>query len=205
MRVVAILALAGCSFQGSTSMPGTPDGNTPTMPDARTPDAHVTPDASPPDAAIDAAIDAPPPFVCPPDYAPITNGELGSTYKIYGYSSSPQADESRTFAEARMTCSAVGAFLAVPINFTEYDAINKAVPQRPGNPYFWIGLTDAANEGTWMTVLDTTAPYIKWGSGEPDGGSNANCMLGFDTGGTNWGMYDSACGLSEPFACECRD
>ncbi len=43
--------------------------------------------------------------------------------------------------------------------------------------YLWIGLSDAATEGTWLWTDGTTATYSRWLTGEPSGGAAENHVV----------------------------
>lgn len=47
------------------------------------------------------------------------------------------------------------------------------------NNEFWTGITDDANEGTWVDMDGNVVPseYITWAAGEPNGGTAENCVL----------------------------
>lgn len=194
MRAAALAVLASCSASCSFSPAGAPNvpDDEPPLPDADVVDA---PDGGPPDAPPDG----PPAAACPADFAPIDDGQSGSKYKIYGWARGP-SNQSRTFAAARQLCADQGAFLAFPVDRDELAALREAIPRDPDRPWHWLGLTDAGTEGTWMTVLGMPAPYLRWGSGEPDGGTAANCLVAHEER-----MYDSNCQSPQPFACECTD
>lgn len=43
--------------------------------------------------------------------------------------------------------------------------------------YVWIGLSDAATEGTWLWTDGTAASYARWLAGEPSGGATENHVV----------------------------
>ena len=49
--------------------------------------------------------------------------------------------------------------------------------RRTSQGYLWVGLSDAAAEGTWKWVDGTTLNFNRWLSGQPDGGSGENFAL----------------------------
>jgi hypothetical protein len=64
----------------------------------------------------------------------------------------------------------------------------------------WIGLSDRAVEGQFVTVTGETGDVRPWASGQPDnGGGNENCAQ-MKTGGT---IDDDQCGNPHKYVCEC--
>lgn len=151
----------------------------------------ATPDAKPDGPPIDAK-------QCPTNFQAISNGPAGSVYKVHGYAQ--VGDQSLPFQTARTACVNEGGYLAIPDSASEITALLAATPREGMMPWMWIGITDQGTEGTWMTVLGTQASFLVWGSGEPDGGTQNNCVLLAQTNQ----MYDSTCGTSWAFACECN-
>ena len=49
--------------------------------------------------------------------------------------------------------------------------------RRTSQGYLWVGLSDAAAEGTWKWADGTTLNFNRWLSGQPDGGSAENFAL----------------------------
>jgi hypothetical protein len=165
--------------------PGSPDAP-PGAPDAR-PDARP-PDARPPDAM------PPPPdaMVTPPDAMPSCPASY--TLVIGGKSYRPVAT-SATWTNARNDCAddAPGlTHLAVPNNATENTGLANAQTQDS-----WIGITDAATEGTWLDVFGMPLTYTAWAGGQPDGG---NCAL--INNAAAW--VDESCNNSIRYICECE-
>jgi len=206
MRAVVLALAVGCSFRSGTALaPTTGSGS-----DAGPVDASDASDAAMIDAAIDAAIDAPPDarpidaprdaFVCPNTYATIAGAPPTKKYRIFNFSSTAASDQSQPWATAVSTCMADGAHLAFPANSGEMTALINAITTDTNGPYFWLGITDAATEGTWLTVLGGAVPYLVWDAGQPNGGTAQNCAAGYET---NADMFDYLCGQAYPFACEC--
>ncbi len=99
------------------------------------------------------------------------------------------------FATAREACNAKGQDLA------KIDDASEAawLASKPMGYGRWIGLTDAASEGTWRWVDgQTTAGYSSWGTYEPNGWTNENCAQLLQDGKWN----DLNCGWTSIFACE---
>ena len=75
-----------------------------------------------------------------------------------------------------------------------------------GNTHFWIGVNDIASEGNWVWVNGERASSSEliWGSGQPNGGRNENCVVvhGYP-GSSHLGLaYDGGCARSFPGLCE---
>lgn len=164
------------------------------MPDAR---SDAKPDA-PPDARVDAPPDS---KGCPAGYAAIPNGPVGSQFKLFSYSATAGADQSQAWTTAQTTCSSDGTHLAFPADANEAAALAAAIGVNPSSPYFWIGITDAATEGTWLTVLGGAAPYAVWYPGQPDGGTAQECAVEYTADDE---LFDYYCTTAFPFACECN-
>jgi hypothetical protein len=159
--------------------------------------ASIEPDA-PEDPAIDApvAIDAGPPDAdrCPGGYVMLAS--LPHRYR--------QVDEPMTWAGARDTCAAEGAYLAIPDGDEEAAAIALFDDT-------WIGITDVAAEGTWVTVNGQFPSYFAWAPGEPDDDTTEE-PTGQDCGtvyGTmaNFARFDDTyCSAvrMHAFVCECE-
>ena len=81
--------------------------------------------------------------------------------------------------------------------FKRYLKINKL--QLHQNASWWLGQTDQASESNW--VLNSTGSkmnYTHWNSGEPNGGTAANCVRMYVSG--VW--YDANCSQSNRAMCE---
>jgi formylglycine-generating enzyme required for sulfatase activity len=95
-------------------------------------------------------------------------GYAGSFYK--------PLQGSFTYAQAVADAAAKGGRVASFRNATDYTrAASKARQTTQG--YLWIGLSDAATEGTWVWTNGTTATYSQWLTGEPSGGAAENHVV----------------------------
>ncbi len=90
---------------------------------------------------------------------------------------------------ARANCMADEAHLWIPDTVMEAGAWS-------GD---WVGITDAANEGTWTTVEGTAAVFLPWTLGQPDGGGAENCVRNEGTT-----FEDRGCADLRTYVCECR-
>lgn len=147
-------------------------------------DAKGPPSDGSSDALEDApAIDAPTePAVCRTDPRYGSRGAQPHLYRI--------VSQQTSWTEAKLTCARDGAYLAIPSNATE-------VPLLDGD---WMGLTDVAAEGQWLTVRGEAAPFLPWGTGEPAGGLEKNCAR-LDTSLER--LEARECSDLRDYVCEC--
>jgi hypothetical protein len=136
--------------------------------------------------------------VCPAGYATLSGAPATSKYKLFG--NAPNNDQGNTWSAGKATCEADGTHLVIVETAAEAIAIGAAIQLDPMSPYYWEGITDAAQENTWVTVLGGAATYLPWAATQPNGGTGANCAL-FDAAGN---LYDFDCVGYEAFACECE-
>lgn len=166
----ALVAAAGCGRLGFDTTPAvdaTLDEDAP---------SDATTDTATPDALLDA-----PTAACLSNTAYVAVGGQAHRYR--------QVTAAATWDAARQACSTDGAYLWIPDDAGEANALD-------GD---WIGITDAAIEGTWLTVRGDTATYLPWLAGEPDGGSSENCGR---TDGT--GFEARECVDVRDYVCECE-
>ena len=93
-----------------------------------------------------------------------------------------------TWQMARQTCADEGAHLWIVDSAAEMTAWD-------GD---WTGVTDAATEGTWLTVNGTPATFLPWLAGQPDGGGGEDCVRTDQAG-----FEDRDCNDTRDFVCEC--
>jgi len=69
-----------------------------------------------------------------------------------------------TWHEAKAAVASLGGHLVIVDDAAENEFIRSTVLA----DYVWIGLTDEANEGTFVNVDGSTPSYLNWSSGEPN-------------------------------------
>jgi hypothetical protein len=160
-------------------------------PDAATTDAPIGTDDAPPNSP-DATPDAPPPDAraCAAMYPLVFLGhryELGPT------------NENWTLAQAR--CVADGGYLAVPDDLAENDFVRGL-----NGGTLWLGVTDSASEGSWVTVQGEPIPphFENWGDNLPNGGNAEDCVQIYTSAGGQDGEWDDGdCPNGRRALCEC--
>jgi hypothetical protein len=142
------------------------------------------------DAAIDAPIDMMP--ACPATYAAVTGGPANRVYRLIN---TPAAWDAQ-----RTACADDGAnaYLAIPDDAAELMAINTLVPS--GNDW-WIGVGDAANEGTYVNVKGVTQTFLPWDMNQPNNINNADCV---EVHQNNRTWNDTTCSTPSRALCECE-
>jgi hypothetical protein len=136
--------------------------------------------------------DGSPPAGCPSGYAALTGGQAGHVYKVLPTS------ENWSTQEAGCQATTLKAHLAVPDDQTELNALDTAA----GSNY-WLGITDAAQEGVWRTVLGTAQTFLPWQPPAPDNagaGQGEDCVEGLPPTHT---INDRRCMDKLPAVCEC--
>jgi len=105
-------------------------------------------------------------------------------------------DTAVTWAQARDACVAAGGNLAVVD-----DAQESATYGNLGAQY-WIGGSDAAQEGTWRWVTGQALAYTNWAAGQPDNAGGVQDALTIRPGGA-WSDENGA--TARPYLCEFDD
>ncbi len=141
------------------------------------------------DATIDAAVDADP--ACPAGYVLLAPAN-GHRYRL--------VDNPAGWTNQRALCGnePANVYLAVPDDDAELAALLAlALPATD----VWVGLSDAAEEGMFVTVRGTPAAFSPWAPDEPDNDGNQDCVLAQAATGL---LATSVCGAPVAAVCECE-
>ena len=96
-------------------------------------------------------------------------------------------------------CQADGAnvYLAVPDDATELQAILTLAGSD-----VWVGVSDIAVEGSFVTVLGAAATFLPWAAGQPDNsGGGSDCVTALSASAT---YDDKRCSNAAIAVCECE-
>jgi hypothetical protein len=143
-----------------------------------------------PDASIDGGFTVPDGFGCPVGYATLT-GVLDRAYRRIGTSTSWESQVA--------ACRADGAnvYLAIPGDATELQAILTLASSD-----VWVGISDIATEGSFVTVLEGVPAILPWAPMQPDNsGGGSNCVLALSASAT---YDDRRCITAAIAVCECE-
>ncbi|KAJ7379755.1 Sushi, von Willebrand factor type A, EGF and pentraxin [Desmophyllum pertusum] len=129
---------------------------------------------------------------CPSSWNPFE----GSCYKLY--------TEGKDWITSKAFCENNDAQLVKIESAEENDFIKSQY--LTGNVVYWIGLTDAENEGTWKwSDGSALTGYINWHFNEPNDMGGEDCVqivLGTHSKIYNAGWNDATCSISLGFICE---
>lgn len=147
-------------------------------------------DAGVDDAPIDVPIDTAP--ACPPSYAAVTGAPANRVYRLI--------TNQESWETQRTACAADGAnaYLAIPDDAEELMAINTLLPNGVD---WWIGVGDAATEGTYVNVKGAPQTFLPWDQNQPNNINNADCV---EVHEYNQRWNDTTCGMDLRAICECE-
>jgi hypothetical protein len=142
-----------------------------------------------PDAGVDAPPDAmPDAFECPAVYTTLT----GAPHRYRAITSTTNWNNQKN------ACASDGGYLAIPDDAPELMALTTL----NGTTDFWVGLTDSATEGTFLTVRGAPATFLPWATGEPNNqpgvGDCVRTVLATNT------IADDRCSTGFRAICECE-
>lgn len=104
-----------------------------------------------------------------------------------------------TFADAKKQCAQMGGSLAGPITESDNETLRKAVAARFSATRFWIGLSDADEEGHWKWSSGAPFAFEAWGRGEPNDYQKEDCV---EVQADTWTWNDFDCSAARAFVCE---
>ncbi|XP_038070890.1 macrophage mannose receptor 1-like isoform X2 [Patiria miniata] len=108
----------------------------------------------------------------------------------------------KTWYAAELHCETEGGGTLVSVDDdAEHEFLTKIGRwANPSEEYFWIGINDIENEGSWVNVDQSDATYNRWKSGEPNGDliENGALMSVY----TNYDWIDVGVHGSYQFFCE---
>ena len=137
-------------------------------------------DGAPGDAMVDA------PMGCPGNYVTLA-GAPGHRYKLIASSGNWQTRHDM--------CALDGTYIVVPDDAAELAAVVTLA-----GTAIWVGVTDRATEGMFLTALGAPATYLPWAAGQPDDKApGEDCVAAATTN-----LYsDERCNQSKRTVCEC--
>lgn len=114
---------------------------------------------------------------------PIINPVNGHYYQLVEVYPGLNWYEAKAAAET-LEHNGMPGYLATITTSQEQNFVASSFPQILPE-YVWLGATDEASEGVWQWITDEPWNYTNWAPGEPNGGTNQNC-LDFADGSIQW-------------------
>ena len=105
-----------------------------------------------------------------PSGCPVTYVALAGVTSSHLYRTLPAA---AGWTNQRSACGMepANAYLAIPDDAVELQALITHA-----GTDVWVGISDAASEGAFVTVRGTPATYLPWATNEPDNNGNQDCV-----------------------------
>lgn len=129
---------------------------------------------------------------CPGGYSALPNSP-GHVYKVLAI------PETWPTQESNCQLTSASSHLAIPDNLTELTDLDAFAAASN----YWVGITDAATEMTWLTVLGMPQTFLPWQPPAPDnnsGGQGEDCVESLSATHT---FNDRRCNDKLPAVCEC--
>jgi hypothetical protein len=136
------------------------------------------------------------PFLCQAGAKALTCGSQATTLLDGKYCLDPSH---QAHATAKRTCTGYGGTLAGPLTEADQATLKNALAARFAPRRFWIGLNDAAEEGTWAWSSGARGDHEEWQSGEPNDYQKEDCV---EVYADTWTWNDFDCGAPKAFVCE---
>ncbi len=154
-----------------------------------------TPTDTPSDTPVDMPPDTPLPTGCPSPYATIQIGGVTSTHKY------KLATPAAFWGDQQTACTltSASAYLAIPDTVDEADALTLLAAGGAGDITFWVGISDEAMEGTFVTVKGDPSPVTVTGNA-----GNKNCVQAVKIGANPTTFEAEKCMTALVAVCECE-
>ncbi|MCD6680487.1 MAG: PEP-CTERM sorting domain-containing protein [Burkholderiaceae bacterium] len=108
--------------------------------------------------------------------------------------------EGITWSVAKAAADATGWHLATVTSAAEDAFVSSLLPSSPASrSHFWLGASDAANEGSWQWVTGEAWSYMHWWSGEPNNVGAENYLAYDYRGGWAWNDAQNDLQSAYPF------
>jgi hypothetical protein len=131
---------------------------------------------------------------CPSDYVAVS-GQAHKYRLVTG-------GEAWTTAQTSCAASAPTAYLAIPDDATELAALDTLAGT---TATYWIGVTDTAAPGTWVTAKSAPQTFLPWAPGSPRPVNNADdCVRVIKANQPAKQFQDDKCATAFAVICECE-
>lgn len=107
---------------------------------------------------------------------PIQSPVNGHYYEMVTLAAAPADWAEARDAAAGMIFNGMPGYLATFTSADEEDWVIANFTAIGTDEHIWIGATDEATEGTWIWVSGEPWNHTNWAMGEPNGGSEENCL-----------------------------
>jgi hypothetical protein len=157
--------------------------------------------------AIDAGIDSPPGMDammdgsgsnsnCPSGYVAVSG--QAHMYKVLATNAVWNGQSSAC------TATSANAYLAIPDDATELAALDTLAG---ATATYWVGVSDSATEGTWLTVKNAPQTFLPWAPGHPTTtppNNSDDCVHVVTANQPAQQFVDDKCNMQLPAICECE-
>ena len=109
--------------------------------------------------------------------------------------------EALSWENARLKCIDMGGDLASIGNKTDQELVKISFASANPDWWWWVGYNDKETEGNFVWSDGTQTSVVGWETGEPNGGSNENCV--FIRLGT-MSFFDFTCENTLFFICKLK-
>ncbi|XP_035697815.1 uncharacterized protein LOC118430888, partial [Branchiostoma floridae] len=132
---------------------------------------------------------------CPEWYVPFRSGRQCFRFALY----------EKNYTAARADCEADGGHLAIPSNpATNRYLVDHITVKYPSGLHVWFGLTDLAEEGTWVWADGTQlgSGWSNWAPEQPDNAAPGGENCGHWTADNEYMWNDYECSKVTYYVCE---